>query len=183
MILSTSDYSFPFKLKTMKFNIDDLERLLYFHEVSPRDCYDILVNEWNSGENLAISLLNVYGGHLLQLSNAIDALALSNGNNFITPLSPFDTGNILTVIEDNHGYIDKTSKKELDWDSEVVKALQSLAETGFYPITNPKVVSKESDLLSMEEQLSQLGIAGVVERHSIVTGIPKEMWKSKCFLA
>lgn len=174
VILSSSEHSFPFKLKKMKFNINDLRRLLFFNEVSPRDCYDLLVNEWGVGENLAISLLNVYGGHLFNISEAINALALSNGS-FTTPLSEGASGDIVDVLKSAGGY---DESKRINENSEVVKALKALAEKGFYPVGKPNV-AKESEPLPLEEQLSQLNIAGVVGRNSVVPGVPQEMWKGK----
>ena len=166
----------------MKFNTDDLDRLLFFNEVSPQDCYDLLVNGWGLGQNLAVSLLNVYGGHLFNISKAINALALSNGT-FTTPLSPRATADIVHTLRKNNGYLEDET---IDWNSKVVKVLSSLAEKGFYAVKEPNI-GQEAEPESLEEQLSQLNIAGVVERKSVVPGIPKEMWKGmfiadSCFL-
>lgn len=158
----------------MNFNSDDLNRLLFFNEVSPRNCYDLLVDEWGMGESLAIALLNVYGGHIFNISRAIDALALWN-ENFTIPLSASAPGDIVHVLKSAGG---NDESKRIKGDSEIVKALKALAEKGFYPISHPNV-SKESEPQSLEEQLSQLNIAGVVERNSIVPGVPTEMWKGK----
>ncbi len=167
----------------MKFNSKDLSALLFFNEVSPLDCYALLVKTWGIGENLAIALINVYGGHLYNISNAVNRLAsfssssLSLRGNFTVPLDPLATADILTVLEVYGGYADKSSKK-LNWNSKVVKALKSLAETGFYAIDKPEV-GKEGEPESLEEQFSHLNIAGVVERNSIVPGVPKELWNGK----
>jgi hypothetical protein len=176
VILSSSEHSFPFKLKKLNFNSDDLSLLLFFNEVSPRDCYDLLVKKWGVGENLAIALMSVYGGHLYNISKAINGLALSNGN-FITPLSSRASADILTLLEDNYGYAGKSSKT-LRWNSNVVVALKSLAEKGFYAIDKPRV-NREGEPESLVEQFSHLYIAGIVERNSIVPGVPHEMWDGK----
>jgi hypothetical protein len=171
--LSSSEHLFPFKLKKLGFNSNDLSQLLFFNEISPRDGYDLLVKDWGVGERLAICLLSVYGGHVYNISKAINELAISS-ENFTAPLSPSATSDIITILKNNKGFIENS--RNINSNSDVVKALKSLAEKGFYAIEEYSV---SSEVESLEEQFSRLNIAGVVYRHSIVPGLSEEVWKGQ----
>lgn len=65
VVLTSSEHPFPFGLtKHLGFNTDNFNKYVYAGEVPPRYMYTLLTEEWQIEENIAIALMNHYGGHI-----------------------------------------------------------------------------------------------------------------------
>ncbi len=77
MILSSSEYEFPFKLDRIDFSH---RNLTYAGEVPPADMFALLTTRWGMGEHLATAFLNFYGGHVFDAYKAVSKLNVQNKN-------------------------------------------------------------------------------------------------------
>ena len=63
VILSCSTFSFPYQMsKLMK--LAHVRKVVVLHEISPNKMYQLLVDELEMGEELALALISFYGGSL-----------------------------------------------------------------------------------------------------------------------
>jgi hypothetical protein len=76
-ILVSSDHSFPFDLQNLGFNTVDIQDLIYAGEVSPKETFKLLREEWGMGNHLASAFVGSCGGHLYDIHNAIYQLIQS----------------------------------------------------------------------------------------------------------
>eukprot|EP01035_Chromulina_nebulosa_P017047 gene17047-22556_t len=84
VFLVSSEHSFPFRLKNIGFNFEDIEKNIYAGELSPAEIYKLLTNEWKVGPNLSKALElsingNKFGGTVTaeQLSSVKRCIQLS----------------------------------------------------------------------------------------------------------
>lgn len=78
MILVSSEYSFPFNLQYPKLSFcpSTFNQYIYSGEVAPNDMYELLTKSWNVAPNLAIALIEYYGGHIYDIYHALRRLHL-----------------------------------------------------------------------------------------------------------
>jgi hypothetical protein len=120
-ILVSSDHSFPFDLEKLDFNTVDIHDLIYAGEVSPKETYKLLTQEWSMDNNLASAFVESFGGHIYNIYNAVDSLIDSKQK-----FSCIDREMIASV---------KSCLRAMSGDAEILNAakriLQKLAIKGF----------------------------------------------------
>lgn len=89
VLLSTSDYSYPYRLQQGDFfNTTNLTGTIFAGEVPPADMRDLLLHKWGLGQRLADVFLAYYGGHVHMASQAIYALSTGLDNFDCASVSP-----------------------------------------------------------------------------------------------
>lgn len=63
MILVSSDHGFLDQLHDhMGFNTENLNEFIYMREIAPNDMLKLLISEWGMKANLALALVDAFGG-------------------------------------------------------------------------------------------------------------------------
>jgi hypothetical protein len=195
VILVSSEHSFPYHLKDLGFNTKNISENIFMGEVPPKDVYKLLTEEWKIREKLAISLMEYFGGHILDHLIAISRLELEKDNFDPSGVYDFDsTAGLLSAITSmsthpDTGHLQKKDlvlelkKKKLPFsgnkdellvrlDSARMKEyLTHLAVSGFVPISHNPYEDRVCAALSKEN------VGGVVNRGSMVVGLPKTSWQ------
>jgi hypothetical protein len=134
VIMATSEYGFPFRLHEISGNLKHVSEILVVGEMSP-NCTRGLLREWKLRENLASALQSVYGGHVLQLYNALKQLNSCEETyqicyGFVKGFEMF-VGDFIKVCEKDDVLRDK-----------VYPLLRELAVTGFVPVDTSDEIGK-----------------------------------------
>jgi hypothetical protein len=154
VIMATSNYELPFTLSKIGYNVNHISKTLVMSDVAPRDML-LLLEGWGVRPALAYLLVDVFGGHILQISRAL--VNLSNlkedaqfRNSFITGL-----GNQVATCRDE---AEKGGRLK-----EVEAAMDCLTKAGFYAckFTNP-----------VAEIITKHNVGGFVDDFAIVPGLP-----------
>lgn len=136
----------------------DINKFIYAGEVPPDEMFKLLTQEWKLKENLALSIIDLYGGHIWDVYQALMRLR-ERKEDFVL----FD-GNLSANIANCF-----KSKIEKD---EMIRTLRILAETGFVPL-------KERDD-PVAEVMSLHNVGGVVTEIALNIGLPTSVWKDGC---
>jgi hypothetical protein len=156
VILASSEYSFPCRLghDRLHFNTTDLTRLVFAGEIPPDKMYELLTTRWGVKHYLAVALINLYGGHIYDIS-----LHLNELNQHKDTYIPGSRGQIKDVLSCLKFNGDKKRMREL---------LAQIAENGFAPL------SDETD--PVVEFISEKNVGGLVQRqHATVIGLPADV--------
>ena len=173
VILASSEHAYPYRLEREGLNLGDVGMRIFAGEIPPRDMWNLLVNAtYDQGPNigkpvvdkplvgmgpeLAELCLAAYGGHFLQVQNAMNALELLKNRFEASAGLPDLTDNIVECL--------RTHK-------ETRPLLKEMAEYGFAPITTSKDAAVEL--------IVKLNVGGVVSRKSTVIGIASTRWKAQ----
>ena len=135
-----------------------MNEFLFAGEVPPNEMFKLLTEEWGLTDHLALAIINLYGGHIWDIYQALLRLRKLKSRFF-----PFDanlSANIAKCFKEN---IDKTI---------LISTLTLLAENGFFPLNDRK--SPEA------EALSRHNVAGVVMQSSLNVGLPESVWDGGC---
>lgn len=156
VILVSSDHVFPFRLTEPKlgFNLKDINKFIFAGEVPPNKMFNLLTQEWELSDNLALSIISLYGGHIWDVYQALIKLK-NRKEDFIL----FDSN--LSANIDNC-FDDCTNKEEM------IRILRLLAQNGFYPL------EKRNDPIA--EVISRHNVGGVVTERALNIGLPKSAW-------
>ena len=127
VLLASSEYSFPFRLKQLGFNLNNVTTTIFAGEVPPLDMLDLLQNKWGMGSNLAEAFVNVYGGHIQLASFGVSDLALNREDFMPRHALPVDVyeGIVQCIEAENSG------RPEMNG---IVDILRMLAVRGFVPL-------------------------------------------------
>ena len=121
--MATSDYGFPFTLDKIGYNRNHILKSLILGDVSPSDTLRLL-SSWGVRPSLAYLLVEVYGGHILQISRALQVLHRKKDKARIKESFIEGLGDqLIACINESKG--EKIHKK-------VMKALHILMRTGFF---------------------------------------------------
>jgi hypothetical protein len=72
VILASSEHSFPFRLcNDLKFNIKNFTEFIFAGEIPPNKMFELFTTQWGMGENMALAMVDFYGGHVWSALNAI----------------------------------------------------------------------------------------------------------------
>ena len=158
VLFASSEYSYPLRLKELKFNLTNITTTIFAGEVPPLDMLDLLQKKWGMGSNLAAAFVNVYGGHIQLASFGVSQLALNKEAFMPSDVLPLDifTGIIACI------------KAELSGDAKLkgtIDILRQIAISGGCPLMDA------SD--PRAEQISRLNVGGVVGKVGTVVGVPK----------
>ena len=157
VIMATSDYGFPFSLDKIGYNRNHILKSLVLSDVSPSDTLRLL-SSWGVRPSLAYLLVEVYGGHILQISQALVVLHGDKDNaeikeSFIEKLSD----QIIACISES---------KEKGVNEKVMEALDTLMRTGYF-------VCEFNDPLAA--LITKHNIAGFIGDRAVVPGLSKEV--------
>lgn len=157
MILASSEHSFPYRLchERLHFNTTDLTKLVFAGEIPPDKMYELLSTQWGVRHNLAVALIDLYGGHIYDISIHLNELNEHKGAYIPGSQRQFD--DVLNCLKFGG---DKKRLREL---------LAQIAENGFAP-TNDKTDP-------VAEFISKHNVGGLVQRrHATVIGFPDDVW-------
>jgi len=151
---------FPFRLADPRlgFNLKDINEFLFAGEVPPNEMIKLLTEEWGLRENLALAVINLYGGHIWDIYQAL--LRLRKLKQDFFPFDAIVSANIAKCFKEN---IDKTV---------LISILKLLAETGFFPLNDRESLEAEA--------ISRHNVAGVVMQSSLNVGLPNSVWDGGC---
>jgi hypothetical protein len=157
VIMATSDYGFPFTLDKIGYNRNHILKSLVLCDVSPSDTLRLL-SSWGVRPSLAYLLVEVYGGHILQISQALVVLHRKKDNaeikeSFIEKLSD----QIIACISES---------KEKGVNEKVMEALDTLMRTGYF-------ACKFNDPLA--GLITKHNIAGFIGDRAVVPGLSKKV--------
>ena len=155
VVMATSDYGFTFSLNKIGYNRNHISQSLVLSDVSPGDMLRLL-SSWGVRPSLAYLLVEIYGGHILQISRALVDLHHKKDKaginmSFISGLSSQFAVCIKESIE--------TGIEE-----KVTEALNTLMRTGFFACDFTD---------SVAALLIKFNIAGFIEKQSEVPGLSK----------
>ena len=160
MILVSSEHSFPFRLSDPRlgFNLSNFTEYIYAGEVPPNEMYKLLTTKWGVRDNLALALIDHFGGHIWDTYLALNRLN-SDREEFIA-LDPQLGQDVVRCLK-------WEGNKE-----QMKMTLCQIAESGFSPL------SDQDDPIA--EVISKNNVGGVVKKRSTVVGLPLDAWgKSK----
>jgi hypothetical protein len=161
VILISSEHAFPYRLRDprLDFNLDNCNGYIYAGEVPPKDMYELLTAKWGIESNIALALINLYGGHVYDMMLAIERLQ-SRKHKFNWY---FDSN-----LSDNVKRCLKWNFEKCEDNVRMRDTLRQLAITGFAPLDdiNDPVAIK----------ISENNVGGTVKKTGITIGLRDEVW-------
>ena len=160
MILVSSDHAFPYRLQDprLSFNILDFNKIIYAGEVPPGDMYKLLTTRWGVKHNLAVALIDLYGGHVYDVYEVLKQLYFEKESAYL--LDARLSNNVRNCLNWEGGAVEDTNR--------MCDALRYLATTGFFPFKDPK------DPLA--KVISENNVGGVVLVSHEVIGLHPDVW-------
>ena len=153
MILLSTEHAFPDRLKhaRLEFVTADITDFIFAGEVPPSKMYELLTTRWGMGHNLAVTLIDHYGGHIYDIVSQLEYLN-RQGEDFVT-VSQAQTDDVQRCLDFDS---DKKRMREL---------LTQIAKKGFAPL------SKRQDREA--EAISKYNVGGLVQlQGATVIGLP-----------
>eukprot|EP00596_Hydrurales_sp_CCMP1899_P003850 CAMPEP_0119037676 /NCGR_PEP_ID=MMETSP1177-20130426/6174_1 /TAXON_ID=2985 /ORGANISM="Ochromonas sp, Strain CCMP1899" /LENGTH=455 /DNA_ID=CAMNT_0006999277 /DNA_START=177 /DNA_END=1544 /DNA_ORIENTATION=- len=166
VILVSSEHAFPYQLRDSKldFNLANCNGYVYAGEVPPKDMYELLTVEWGVDSNIALALINLYGGHIYDMMIALERLQLEKEEfNWF-----FDSN----LSDDVQQCLECKFEKDED-NIRMRDTLRQLALTGFVPLKSIR------DVIAMK--ISENNVGGVVKVAGTIVGLRKEVWEQTKF--
>jgi hypothetical protein len=167
VIMASSEYAYPYVLERNGLNLNNITAVLFAGEIPPKSMWELLVTKKGKngssnqpvigmGENLAHLLIASYGGHVLWMSYALEALTTKK------EVYTIDMG-LRPIFYNVAKVLELFPHKGLVY-------LRQMAERGFAPVAEPedKVV----------EMIVRSKIGGLITKQgSEVVGLPTSIWK------
>lgn len=148
----------------MKFNLQNLERIDYFGEVPPSDMFELLTVKWGIRSNLALAIVDTYGGHILSASVAVKNIALARRPNIGRRFHVRDPyGNAILNVQPCLDWALETNRLQ-----EMHTALRAMANIGYFEVIS------ENDRIA--ETISRCNVGGLVKRDSYAVGFKADRW-------
>jgi hypothetical protein len=158
VLLSTSEFSFPYTLQNdMGFKSVFLESVMVLGEVLPDDMYTLLTTDFQLRHNLALRLIDLFGGHIYHVIKVLRRMQQSKYQDLV-PREVFPEGgigNVESCLSDCQD--DKETKR-------MVEVLKILAMKGFVPMKGGDKIGRI---------LTRNNVAGFVSPTSSTYGINK----------
>ena len=158
VLLSTSEFSFPYTLQNnMGFKSVFLDSVMVLGEVLPDDMYTLLTTDFQLRHNLALRLIDLFGGHIYHVIKVLRRLQQSKHQDLV-PREAFPEGgigNVESCLSDCQD--DKETKR-------MVEVLKILAMKGFVPMKGGDKIGRI---------LTRNYVAGFVSPTSSTYGIDK----------
>ena len=161
VILASSENSLPYELRRLGVNMADLQEHYIIGDLSPKDTYKLLTEQWCLGPNLAAALINLYGGHLYTIANALSDFYV-DGESYepIVSYGPVFRGQVKLCLYECSRSEDEDTRKR------IVPALKTMAETGFLEMKSIDPIAKSID---------KHYVGGFVPEAAFAPSIPKEL--------
>ena len=147
----------------INFNLTNFNGYIYAGEVPPKDMYELLTAKWGVEPNVAIALINIYGGHIYNMKQALSRLYLQKEE-----FNYFFNSNLSNNVK-------KCLKWKFEKQEDTVRmrdTLRQLAITGFVPLDDNDPVA---------EVISAKNVGGVVQISGQVIGLRPEVWQETKF--
>ena len=160
MIFASSEHAFPYRLgdPRLGFNTVDLTGFIFAGEVPPNKMYELLTTRWNVGHNLAVTLIDHYGGHIYDILLQLKELN-AKGETYCSG-SQMQADSVLKCLKFDG---DKAHMREL---------LTQIAENGFAPLSDKD--DREAEVIS------KYNVGGLVQKGmATVIGLPDDVWVGK----
>ena len=153
---------FPYNLSHPKLNFSclDIESLIYTSDIPPKDMLYLLTVKWGAHEKLALALVDVFGGNIYFLVQALKRA------------TEWEVEPKFYIHPEFYCSVNKC----LAWKGDCARMrniLKLLAETGFAPLDDPE------DPIAECINLNNLG--GVICVTGINTGVSSELWGSHSY--
>jgi hypothetical protein len=132
VILSCSAFSFPYQMSKLKINTAHLHKVVVLHEIPPNKMLQLLVDEFEMGEELALSLISFYGGSLLSIRNALAELSIKK-NSYLMNVPGY------VMLSLNNA---EAEAKDKNVTEEFKKVLMQLSVQGFAEIEQKSIVAE-----------------------------------------
>jgi hypothetical protein len=133
----------------------DLTGFIFAGEVPLSKMYELLTTRWGVGHNLAVTLIDYYGGHIYDILLKLEELN-SMGDSF-EPGIQMHADSVLKCLKFDG---DKPHMREL---------LTQIAEKGFAPLSDKE--DREAEIISKNN------VGGQVQKdRAIVIGFPADKW-------
>ena len=159
IILASSEHSFPFRLSSdMNFNCQNFSSYIFAGEIAPNKMYQLLTTQWGVKENLALALIDIYGGHILDAVYAINGLSLDR-EKFVTTSVWNDLGNNISCC--------LRSK-----DGRTLDTLMELAKLGYVSLPD---WGAEDPII---KNISENNVGSVINSSAKVIGLDDQLLKS-----
>ena len=155
VIMATTDFGFSFSLDKIGYNRNHISKSLVLSDVSPRHTLNLL-SSWGVRPCLAYLLVEIYGGHILQIYRALSDLHHKKEKAMI------DRNFIYGLEEQINACKSDINKLRLMDMSEAYSNLETLMRTGFL------ACSFDDPLVAI---LTKHAIAGFVGKRVIVSGL------------
>ena len=129
MFLVSSEHAFPFRLEDprLSFNTEDFNAIIYAGEVPPGDMYKLLTTRWGVEPNLAVALIDLYGGHVYDVYEVLIQLYFEKESAYL--LDARLNNNVQKCLNWEGGALEDKNRMR--------DALRHLATTGFFSFENP----------------------------------------------
>ena len=157
MILSSCTHALPYLLGNIRyeFNAPDITQHIIPGEVPPDKMYELLTTRWGMGHNLAVTLIDQYGGNIYDIS--IQLQFWNDKGEYFFGRCQQQTDAVQRCLKFNG---EKKRMREL---------LIQIAEKGFAPLSDVK--DPEAAVISKHD------VGGVVQRgQAMVIGLPDHVW-------
>jgi hypothetical protein len=166
VIFACSEYALPYLMnKNMMFNLNNLDEINYFGEIPPNDMFELLTTKWDVKENLALALVDTYGGHIKNVTRAVTKLALNPLPEGSFMVNTAYGASIHDVVPCLRWAVNNQQEKKMHI------ALTALARDGYFKVND------FSDPIA--EVISQHNVGGFVTSGGFAVGIPKEVWEEE----
>lgn len=165
MILVSSEHVFPYRLRhpEQNFNLANFNGYIYAGEVPPQDMYDLLTTKWGVEPNLAVALIDVYGGHIYNMKEALSRLYLEKQKFWFLDSNLSD--DVLRCL--------KWKGEKVEDNLRMRDTLRQLSVTGFVPL--PDIDD------SLAKVINENNVGGVVKCTANVIGLRPEVWQQTEF--
>jgi hypothetical protein len=157
---------FPYRLldPNLHFDLADINGYIYTGEVPPLTMYLLLTTKWEVEPNVALALINLYGGHIYDIEEALYRMESDK--------------------EEFHQFFDSTLndniRKCLKWKGEeeednirMRETLRQLAVTGFVPLDD--IDDPIAKIISINN------VGGIVKAVGTNIGISPKVWQQTNF--
>ena len=126
MILVTNELDFAHRLldPRLSFDLNNFNEFIHAGEVSPKDMYELLTVQWEIEPEVALALINIYGGHIYDMVQAFSRLP-EETYRFYSFYQVFSDGVFKCLDWTNENENDKLRMRDV---------LRHLAVTGFVPL-------------------------------------------------
>lgn len=170
-MLATSEHGLPFRMRALGYTTGHISKTIVAEEVPPAVMKGLLRGTWGCGEQLANTLLTMYGGHVLHASAAVRELAAATD-----PAAIEGAAALSSIIGDPAMCLDDSTfaaagvpdRERDDMRKRVLAALRALVEDGF--------VALESEKDKIAEVISLANAGCVVPRDATAAAVPKKAW-------
>ena len=122
VILTSSEHAFLYSLRNLGVNVLDITGFIFAGEGAPDKAFELSTKKWCVGHNLAVALIDNYGGNLYDIHQSL--IELNTKGEDCTPGSQMQAKSVLRCLKFDG---DKKRMREL---------LTQIAGNGFAPISD-----------------------------------------------